>query len=135
MKIKSVEIKQSQTGKTYKSVKFEGKFQDKDMTNVFPNHPLYESLTPGGEVSDSTLYINPKGYLSISDRMKEPEIKPADVKIGFIEHRLKEMDEKITRILIHVGAATPQEIAYATPVKPITFDPKDGEITDADVPF
>ena len=131
MKIKSVEIKQSQTGKTYKSVKFEGRFQDKDMTNVFPNHPLYESLVAGGEVSDSTLYINPKGYLSISDRMKEPEVKHSDVKLGFMEHKLKEMDDKLTRILVHIGAANAVETAYATPAKEVNFDP----IRDEDVPF
>jgi hypothetical protein len=135
MKITSVELKTASNGKQYKSIKFDAKFQDKDMTNVFAGTPHW-NLNIGDTVDDALLFINEKGYLSINDRKTAPQAsQPStggiEVKIGFMENRLKEMDEKLTRILIHIGGANAQEIAYATPVKPITFE----EITDEDKPF
>jgi hypothetical protein len=135
MKIISTELKTASNGKQYKSIKFDSKFQDKDMTNVFAGGPHW-GLNIGDTVDDSLLFINEKGYLSINDRKVAPQASQPltggiEVKIGFMENRLKAMETKLDRILTHIGAATAQEEAYSKPNVMPNFD----AINPEDVPF
>lgn len=122
MKVKSIDIKTTGTGMEYKKLTFETAFKEKDMTNIFKDHPLYETIAIGSDIPERDLYINNKGYLAVSNNVSGSTVKPADVKLGFMDQRLKAMDEKLNRILVHIGAADAVETAHATPVGEITFD-------------
>lgn len=66
--ITNVEIKKASNGNTYKQVSFDKKFfGDKDRTNVFSDHAMYNDLNTGAMVNDSDLFVNPKGYLELTN--------------------------------------------------------------------
>lgn len=67
MKVQSIEIKTASNGNQYKAVTLEEKVKDKDQTNVFNNHALFNDLVVGYEIKDTDLYINQKGYLEIAN--------------------------------------------------------------------
>jgi hypothetical protein len=141
MQIKSVELKTASNGKQYKSIKFDQKFQDKDMVNVFAGTPHY-NLNIGDSVDDSLLYINAKGYLEIKENKVAPSVSQpltqgAEVKIGFLHQEVKVMHEKIDRILAKLDLQTPGEKVEAIRNQPAEEVNWDGAppLTDDDVPF
>jgi len=68
MFISKVEFKKASNGNTYKQVTFDRKlFGDKDRTNVFNDHAMYEDITEGKEIADNLLFVNQRGYLELTN--------------------------------------------------------------------
>jgi hypothetical protein len=137
MQIKSVEIKQGAKG-SYKLVTLSERFQDKDRVGVFPDHPMYAEINPGGEIEDSMLYINKAGYLSLSNPtriVKKPStVTKTDVDLGFLNNRLKNMEHLLLRIGEKQGILTTaekRELALSTTPEPVTFEANE----EIDSPF
>lgn len=83
---------------------------------------------------DDKTYLNfetPK-----AEKVAIESMKGVEVKLGFMAQNLKEIDSKLNRILVHIGAATKLEEAYATePGKPFEDDREVPPLDDSDVPF
>lgn len=66
--ITSVEIKKASNGNTYKQVTLNKKFfGDKDRFNAFNDHAMYNDLVEQGEIDETMLYINSRGYLELTN--------------------------------------------------------------------
>ena len=135
-----MELKTSQNGKTYKSYTLENRIQEKDKFSLFPEHPMYATLTIGSEVQESDFYLNQKGYLGMSDRQKTPNgsqsssVSHSDVRIGFIEQNIKEMMIILLALGHKAGTLTPaQERAYTGTIVPQAVDFE--TLTEEDLPF
>lgn len=139
MQVKSVELKTTKTNKPYKLIKLDTEFQGKDGISLFQGSPYYNKFNVGDTVDESILSLNANGYIEVGSPQNAQPTAPnpntgIDVKLGFLSQNLKTAHEKLDRILVHIGAATKLEEAYATePGKP--FEDDAPPITDEDIPF
>ena len=140
-----MELKTSQAGKNYKSYTLENRIQGKDKFSLFPDHPMYETLTIGSDVQESSFYLNQKGYLGMSDPSRQrntngtqpSSTSKTDVKLGFLEQNVKEMMTILLALGHKAGTLTPaQERAYVgtTVPKDIDWNPVEPE-EEVEMPF